>query len=49
MGRETNISKHLKILKFNVIVRKKIGKWVMYSFVPHKEKFISLLFIALKA
>ncbi|MFN4227649.1 MAG: ArsR/SmtB family transcription factor [Candidatus Ratteibacteria bacterium] len=46
---QTNISKHLRILKLTGIVKEnKIGKWVMYSLVPHKEKFINLLFQAIE-
>ncbi|MCM8820734.1 MAG: metalloregulator ArsR/SmtB family transcription factor [Candidatus Omnitrophica bacterium] len=44
---QTNISKHLRILKYNGIIKEnKKGRWVMYSLSPHKEKFISLLFEA---
>ncbi|MCM8818793.1 MAG: metalloregulator ArsR/SmtB family transcription factor [Candidatus Omnitrophica bacterium] len=42
---QTNISKHLRILKLTGIVKeKKIGKWVMYSLVPYKGNFMNLLF-----
>ena len=47
---QTNISKHLKILKYAGIVReKREGKFIMYSLVNKNEKFLNLLFNTIKA
>ncbi|MCM8803458.1 MAG: metalloregulator ArsR/SmtB family transcription factor, partial [Candidatus Omnitrophica bacterium] len=47
---QTNVSKHLKVLKYAGIIKEnKKGKWVMYSLSPYKDKFISLLFKAVES
>lgn len=47
---QTNISKHLKILKYAEIVKeKREGKFIMYFLVNKNEKFLNLLFSAIKA
>jgi len=44
-----NTSKHLKILKnTGLISERKEGRWVYFSLVPVKGKFLSLLFEAIK-
>ncbi len=46
---QTNISKHLKILKYAEIVReKREGKFIIYSLVKENGKFLNLLFNAIK-
>ncbi|MGB9677248.1 MAG: ArsR/SmtB family transcription factor [Candidatus Ratteibacteria bacterium] len=42
---QTNISKHLKILKYaGFVVEKREGKFVMYSIIMSKDKFLNLFF-----
>lgn len=44
-----NVSKHLKILKnTGLLNEKKEGRWVYFGLVKTKEKFLSLLFEAIK-
>jgi len=44
-----NISKHLKILKNTGLVNeRKEGRWVYFGLIPVKEKFLTLLFEAIK-
>lgn len=41
---QTNISKHLKVLKYAGLIKEsRKGKWVMYSLSPCKEKFMKFL------
>jgi ArsR family transcriptional regulator len=47
---QTNISKHLKILKYaGLVEEKREGKFIMYSIVKKEEKFLNLLFSAIKS
>ncbi|HOL21660.1 MAG TPA: metalloregulator ArsR/SmtB family transcription factor [bacterium] len=47
---QTNISKHLKILRYAGIVKEeRKGKWSMYSLSSSSDKFLNLLFNAIEA
>ncbi|MCX8082015.1 MAG: metalloregulator ArsR/SmtB family transcription factor [bacterium] len=47
---QTNISKHLKILKYTGIIKEeKKGKWVMYSLSPNKDDFLISVIKAIKS
>lgn len=46
---QTNISKHLKILKYaRLIKEKKEGKFVKYSIIDNKNEFLKKLFEAIE-
>jgi ArsR family transcriptional regulator len=47
---QTNISKHLKILRYTGIVNEcKKGRWMMYSLNRSEENFLKLLFKTIEA